>query len=334
MSVDFDPKTLRTSGTPAVAVTDVVAQPGTGGSFFAVAGDGSVAYLRGKPDFFATRVITRRADGTSATLAVPLRTYANPRLSHDGSRLAVQVVSANDDVWIFHRERGTFTRVTAQAENLFPQWSPDDKTFLVTMFLNSAMPVLATVPITGTLKPQALAPDGPPVQIGTSWSASGRIAYTGMGGPERTADVFVIDRPGAASRPIIQTRFEEHESSLSPDGRWIVYTSDESGTAEIYLRAVDAPAEKLQLSISGGSEPLWSRDGKRIFFRSGTAFHAVDVTMGTVAPSAGAPHRLFEGDYLYGSEAQGYDVGPDGTFVLLQRNGSAQDGGRLHILFK
>ena len=332
MEAGFDPQTMKTSGSRSVALDNVVAQPGTGGSFFSVAADGSVAYLRGGPDFFCTRVVARAANGTTTPLDIPLRTYANPRLSHDGTRLAVQVVSSNDDVWVFDRTRRTFTRVTAQSENLFPEWSPDDKSFLVTTFFGPTMPMLATVPIAGSLQPRAAAPDAPPVQIATSWSSAGRIAFTAMNVSTRTSDIYVLDSAGGHARPFLQTRFEEHEAAISPDGRLIAYCSDESGASEVYLRAIDQPADKVQLSVSGGREPLWSHDGRRVYFRNAKAFLAVDVTS---APSlsAGTPQLVFEGDFVEGAEAAGYDVGADDTFVLLQRNAKPLDGMRLHVRF-
>ena len=330
-AVPFDPEKLAISGVPAAVMDGVVTQPGTGGSFYAVAGDGTIVYHRGGADYFATRVLARSPDGKTVPFGAPLRTYANPRLSHDESQLALQLVSANDDVWLFHRTRQTFTRVTTQGENLFPVWSPDGRSFLVSTFLDQGNLVLATLPIAGAARPTPLLPETLPVQIGTSWSPSGRIAFTFLG--PTGADVYVIDRPGGKTRPFIETRFNEHEASLSPDGRFIAYSSDESGVSEIYVRAVDQPAEKLQVSVSGGREPLWSRDGKRLYFRLGQAFLASDVSITGSTVVASAPQILFEGDFVEGSEANGYDVAADGTFILLQRNGTPADGTKLHVRF-
>jgi hypothetical protein len=329
-AVTFDAKAVQVTGSPQVVVDGVVAQPGTGGSFYAIAGDGSIAYLRGGPAFFATRAVLRDKEGKSAVLDLPLRTFASPRLSHDGTQLAVQVVSANDDVWVYHRDRHTFSRVTSQAENLFPNWSPDDREFLVSSFISGGFPVAVTIPIVGG-QPHAIAPQLKAVQIGTSWSKSGRIALSVL--REGGWDVYVIDRSGGDARPVIQTRFNENEATLSPDGRYVAYASDESGDSEIYVRAVDDPGEKLQLSVSGGREPLWSQDGRIIYFRDERGFLAVDVAPAGSNVTAGAPRRLFDGDYVQGDVGTAYDVAADGTFVLLQRNGSPADGTRLQIVF-
>jgi serine/threonine-protein kinase len=329
-SVPFDAKALKVTGNASLVLDGVVSQPGTGGSFFYVAADGTVVYLRGGPDFFATRVIARAADGKTAYLDVPLRTFANPRLSHDEKQLAVQVVGANDDVWVYHRDRRTFTRVTAQEENLFPNWSPDDREFLVSSFLKEGYPVAVTVPITGG-QPKPLAPAIPGVQIGTSWSPSGRIALSVLG--EKTGfDVWIVEKNGV-SRPLVQTRFTEHLAALSPDGRLVAYVSDESGASEVYLRAVDRPAEKIQVSVSGGSEPLWSRDGRRLYFRDVAGFLAVDITMTGDPPSAGQPQRVFEGTHVISDEGVSFDVTRDGTFILLERNGAPEEGTKLQLRF-
>jgi serine/threonine-protein kinase len=332
LSVGFDREKLTLTGSPTVVMDHVVTQPGTGGSFFALSAGGTIVYKRGNADFFATRVLARSPAGPIIPFDVPLRTYANPRVSHDGTQLALQLVSANDDLWVLHRTRRTFTRVTAQGENLFPNWSPDGKSFLVSSILNGSNLGLMTVQIASASPTRPLLPDlREDVQLGTSWSPSGRIAFTVLGA--RGSDIYLLDRIDGAPRPFLQTRFNEHEASLSPDGRFIAYSSDESGTSEIYLRAVDRPAEKLQVSVSGGREPLWSRDGRRLYYRQGRGFLVADMTIIDGSPAAGTPRLLFEGDFVEGTEANGYDVGPDGTFVLLQRNGSAGDGGFLQIRF-
>lgn len=330
LSVPFDAKAIKVAGSPALVIDGVVAQPGTGGSFYAIAADATIAYLRGGPSFYTTRAMTRAPDGVISAIDLPVRTFANPRFSSDGTQLALQLVSANDDIWIYHRQRRTFTRMTAQAENLFPNWSPDDREFLVSTFLDGGIPVAVTIPVAGG-QPRAVAPGLKAVQLGTSWSKSGRIALSVLG--TSSFDIYVIDRMGAAPRVVAQSRFNEHYATLSPDGRYLAYVSDESGDSQIYVRGLGAAGEKLQISVSGGREPLWSRDGRVIYFRDTHGFLAVDVSASDAAVTAGAPRRVFDGDFVMGDEGLAYDVAPDGTFVLLQRNGTPDDGARLQIVF-
>jgi eukaryotic-like serine/threonine-protein kinase len=119
----------------------------------------------------------------------------------------------------------------------------------------------------------------------------------------------------------LQTPFEEGAVMFSPDGRWLAYSSTESGRSEIYLMSYPGPGGKVQISTDGGREPLWNRNGRELFYRAGNRMMAVDIT---TQPnfSAGKPKVLFEGKYeaTLVSDAN-YDVSPDGQrFLMLKRS--------------
>jgi hypothetical protein len=120
-----------------------------------------------------------------------------------------------------------------------------------------------------------------------------------------------------AEHPFLQTRFTEAGPQFSPDGRWIAYGSDESGQSEIYVRPYPGPGGKWQISTEGGVHVLWSRDGKEIFYRNGSKFMSVPVTL---APefTMGRPRLLFEGPYVLVGQGS-YDVSSDGQrFLVLE----------------
>ena len=122
--------------------------------------------------------------------------------------------------------------------------------------------------------------------------------------------------------PIVASpKFDERAATLSPDGRWIAYQSDETGKSEIYVRPFPKAEEgRWQISSAGGDEPLWSRSGREIFFRAASGeMMAVPVTT-TPAFVAEAPHALFTAtDYAHAASYRAYDVSPDGRrFVMLR----------------
>jgi serine/threonine-protein kinase len=136
--------------------------------------------------------------------------------------------------------------------------------------------------------------------------------------PETGVDIWVFDRGAGAVRPFIRTRFNEYAPVLSPDARYVAYTSDESGRPEIYLVEYPEAVGKRQLSTEGGVEPLWARDGSELFYRSGDRVMRVDMSRG--AANAGVPTTVFEGRFVKGTVTclSNYDARVDGRrFVMV-----------------
>jgi hypothetical protein len=130
-----------------------------------------------------------------------------------------------------------------------------------------------------------------------------------------------------AETRLVEGRFQQGNASVSPDGRSLIYFSDESGQREIYLQPYPGPGGKTPVSIGGGLEARWSRDGGEIFFRTDRAVISVPVTR---QPDlvVGRPRVLFEADYRNGQAVNGarqYDVAPDGRFLMI-REGALQPG--------
>ena len=121
----------------------------------------------------------------------------------------------------------------------------------------------------------------------------------------------------------LQTPYREYMPALSPDGRWLAYVSNESRRNEVYVQPFPGPGERIQVSVEGGEEPAWTRDGRELFYRSGDSLMAVPVTAGERF-SAGRPVALFQGEFDSSNNIRGYDVSPDGqSFVMVQRDPQA-----------
>jgi serine/threonine-protein kinase len=152
---------------------------------------------------------------------------------------------------------------------------------------------------------------------GTSWHPGGRLLAFYQIHPETYRDLWVLDTAANEATPFLVTSADERAGMFSPEGQWIAYVSDESGRDEVYVRPYPGPGGKWQISTDGGTGPLWSRDGTRLHYRERGAVMAVDVSI-TDGFSAGAPRRLFAGDYL--SDPNGnanYDVTADGRFLMI-----------------
>jgi hypothetical protein len=143
--------------------------------------------------------------------------------------------------------------------------------------------------------------------------------------PATGYDISVLHMQDRKAQPFIRTPFNESAQSFSPDGRWLAYASDESSRFEIYVQPYPGPGGKWQISTDGGTEPVWNRNGRELFYRSGNKMIAVDIAT-QPGFAAGKPRILFEEPYLPTSATSpNYDVTPDGQrFLMLKPTEQAQ----------
>jgi hypothetical protein len=146
-------------------------------------------------------------------------------------------------------------------------------------------------------------------------------------------DVSAIRRGTSEVTPFVNTRATEWGARLSPDDRWMAYTSNESGHWEVYVKPFPGPGARRQISTDGGAEIVWSRNGRELFYRNGTKLMAVDIET-QPAFSAGAPHVLFEGSFVRGQPGlPGYDVSLDGRRFLMVKPDEAEATQRpIHVV--
>ncbi len=148
--------------------------------------------------------------------------------------------------------------------------------------------------------------------------------------PETNLDIGIIRR-GQSPQTWLKTRFREWGAAFSRDGKYIAYVSDESGQYEVYVRPASGEGAKWQVSTEGGEEPLWSKDGRELFYRNGPKWMAAEVA---TQPQfrAGTPRLLFEGPYLNVAGVS-YDVAADGRFLMLEENYKQPPTTQLQAIF-
>jgi eukaryotic-like serine/threonine-protein kinase len=244
-----------------------------------------------------------------------------PRLSPDGRRLAVGIQGANPGVWIYDLGRGTLTRlIEARLFFMWPIWTPDGKrvTFQRSLTAPSDLLNLYWMPADGSGTAERLT-TGENYKVAGSWSPDGRaLAFTEVDPMTGWHVWFLQVGDDRKARPFLQTSFNEGGPVFSPDGRWLAYVSDESGRSEIYVRPFPGPGGKVQISTEGGTEPVWARNGRELFYRNGDKMMATAIQMKPVFAAA-KPKLLFEGHYetsMYAFEPN-YDVSPDGQRFLM-----------------
>jgi Tol biopolymer transport system component len=238
-----------------------------------------------------------------------------PRLSPDGRRIAV-VVSQDGkrDVWIYDLALATFSRLTSGGTVTSAEWTADGSRVLFAATGQEAR---------GTIWLQLASGGSPAEQLFESpfltpvatISPDGRSLL--VASLRESWDVFrvALDSERVA-RPYLTSGALESEPRFAPDGRWVAVTSDESGQSEVFVRSFPEPASKIQISVAGGSEPVWSRDGTRLYYRSGSALIAARVALAPTFTLLARDTVLSEAPLLGAPFSADYDVAGDGSRIL------------------
>jgi eukaryotic-like serine/threonine-protein kinase len=244
--------------------------------------------------------------------------YRHPVLSNDGTRVAVSIASGGgSDIWVLDRVRGTSTRLTFEPGNQFtPVWSPDDEYIVYGSDAKGTADVMIRRS-SGTGVEEILH-ETPYQSIVTDWSADGRAIVIQESNPEtRTQwDIWLLSMPEKEPRLLLRTPFGEYAAKLSPDSRWIAYTSNESGREEVYVQASAGGGGKWQISTAGGGRSRWSADGRQLYYQSGNAMMVVDVSGSGERFEAGVPRELFASLTLKNLPGFQYDVDRNGKGIL------------------
>ncbi len=309
-------------------LVDGVLHYANGAAQFAVAAGGTLAYIAGDATPTRHELVWVDRQGQVEVLFDNGQRFLDPRLSPDGSLLAVtSYTGANSDIWLLDLERLTFDRLTSHpGEELVPVWSPDGTRLAVASEAeedaDNLGPALALMPASSAV-PEVLirSPGMGNWEFPSSWSSSGWIAYRRERSGGEASDIWLLEvGDGTEPVPFVEGPATQRAPMFSPDGRWIAYVSNASGGEEVYVEAFPDSGPRVQISTQGGTEPVWARDGRELFYREGDKLMAVDVGNGPDNP--GTPEELFAGRYRtseWGARAANYDVAPDGRFVMVRQ---------------
>jgi serine/threonine-protein kinase len=273
--------------------------------------------------------------GKEEPVAAPPRAYQHPRLSPDGTRVALWSNDQEQDLWIWDLRRATLTRLTLDpGQDIFPVWTPDSQRVIFSSNRGGAPNVWwqaadgtgAAERLTTSTNSQlvtGITPDGTAVLFFEVTPTMGRdLLQVALDGTRRVT-------------PLLQTKFDERNGIVSPDGRWLAYESNSSGSSEIYVRPFpNVGGGQRQVSTAGGKQPLWSRSGKELFYVGpDRALLRVPVEASGATWNAGTPMKLLEGRYVTGSTiGRTYDVSPDGQRFLMIKAPETEPGAALPAL--
>jgi Tol biopolymer transport system component len=320
-AVRLDKRTNLPIGEPLQLDDGVIVDP-SGGAKAALSASGTLVYLRGRAQLQPLLVSPEGKTGTPM-IREP-GSYANPRLSPDGKRLALTVFggASGTDIWIYDIGGNTFTRLTADGTSLRPEWTPDGRR-LVYISSRGAAAAIWWQPADRSGTAELLyRPEVEPFEALVS-PDSKWLVYRSSPGAKFSRDIFIVPMTGEkVVTPLVVSSFSENLMRLSPDGKWMAYQSNESNKYEIYVRPFPMVGAQSAVSDNGGTEPIWGRDGRSLYYRDPAgAIVKVDVTTGERFSIAGR-RTVLTGDYLTDASHASYDVTADGRFVMLKRAGA------------
>ena len=314
-AVPFDSDKLQILGRPARIETGVneenyVAQTSASRT-------GVLAYAPGPAGNFLRNLFLVNRKGQEQKLDVPPNDYVDPALSPDGKRIAV-VIRSVQQLEILERDRGGVTSIVTSLTSYFaPVWAADGRNLLLDGFNASKERGIYRVAADGGSPPELLRPTP---KVSHITSIAGEYGAVMVNDPVTNTDLWLLRlRSPYEMRSFKNSTAVERQGTLSPDGRWMAYASNESGRSEIYVEPVPGPGGRRQISSEGGEQPRWVRNGKEIVYRNGTKMMSVPVQ---VRPDLqiGKPIELFDRKFDRGAAVSAYDVTSDGQIFVMTRS--------------
>ena len=314
-AVPFDPDALEVLGTPVPVQDDVawVATDALGG--YSVSSNGTLAYLRASDWNVDKRVVWADRAGREQPALPRPGAFAEPRLSPDGRWIVVTVTEPRRELWLYDVARGVLTPLSRTDNAAFNAiWTPDSRSVVYAhedpVYDLHRLPIDGSAGDTGVV---ASAWD----KFGSAISPDGRsIVYVENNNSDR---LFIAPIDGSGTpRALTSTGISERSAAFSPDGRWIAYEELAHGQPNVYLIAANGTGARRQVSVEGGEQPRWTKGGREIAYRRGTAVMVVPVE--PVSGEVGKPVELFrkgQPDRLGGGRTLAYDVSADGNRFLL-----------------
>ena len=330
-AVRFDPITLHVESDPVTVVEHVLMKP-TGAANYALSRSGTLIYM---PAYVGEQTALRSLvwvdrNGREERIKAPPRAYGPPRVSPDGTRLAIGILDhGNTEIWIWDFGKEALRPLTfASGMNGLPVWTPDgrriifmsDRTGILNLYSQAVDGTGTADRLTTSVNPQwptSVAPDGTRVfGFDTQPMRTGGVIQVPLTAP--TADVTATP-----AGPVVQNLFPGSFAEISPNGRYLAYQSAESGRVEVYVRPFpQVESGRWQISIGGGTRAAWARSGRELFYLDDSqTLTAMPVRTSESTFSMGIPSRVFDTKYPEPNPARHYDVSADGRRFLMIKDG-------------
>jgi Tol biopolymer transport system component len=316
-AVPFDIGRAKVTGAEFPILDEVFRAPGGGAALFAVAStSGTLIYTHAS--FHRTLWLVDRS-GRESRIPAEARGYRFPSVSPDGRYLAVTVDPRPSDLWIVDLTRGTAERQQTPGHDGWGIWSPDGRK--IAMILAGSGLAWRAFPFTGA--PVRINYQNPQSAYPKQWTDDNELLTYNL------FDIVRISIRDGTVTPVVATAANEQEPVLSPDGRWLAYQSNMSGTNEVYVQSFPDGADRQIVSRGGGVDPRWSRDGTELYYRLGNTILAVPVRTGQRFQILGPGAELFTARYDF-TQTGNWTLGPGGRFLMIKSDPGTTT--RLHVV--
>ena len=332
MAAAFDPDSLDQTAA-AVPVLQGIMTLGNRTAQYATAEDGTLAYIAGESRAVEHTLVRVDRDGGSVALTDTQRAYWGPRFSPDGERLLFWLSGDDPQVWVLEVARGSLTRLTSEKASFWPIWTPGGDEVAFSHRQEEGQVKVFRKDVAGGRGQEQLTSNALDDQA-SAWSSDGRLLVFQKGiDPVTGFDIWVHDLDQQASHALLNTGANEFHPTLSADGEWLAYVSDESGRREVYVARFPEMTQRTAISVDGGSEPVWNPRGGELFFRKDDRMMVVEFSAGP-NPRAGRSRILFEGRFVPGTPyGRNYDISPDGqSFVMITSTEMSSPPSQVHVI--
>ena len=332
LGAPFDERSLLLTGKPFPILEGVRHSIWTGPTFMETgaamldsSGDQLLAWLPGSvtPEYEQS-LLMLDPSGKETPLDPPRGAILGARISPDGARVLVQYNYPGRQLEVLELATGARRNLTFEMNPLWAIWGPGLDRITFTSYHEWPLKIYSRKVSAGPEKIETLWSGEGNAALGLgSWSRDGKVlAFVRIGGTTGS-DIWLLE-PGEEPRPLVASRFEESHPDISPDGRWLVYQSDEPGRQEVFARSLSGDSPPLQVSVGGGIAPLWSRDGSQILYWAPSdgggerprSLFRVRLKTGGEGLVPGRPERVLAIPCSLGSPGHSWDVGPDGRILI------------------
>jgi serine/threonine-protein kinase len=313
-AIPFDPVRLTVTGPPIPVADSVQTGAASRSVKIGVSRNGAMVLATGRAS--PGRLALTDRSGKQRPIGDAVRPFLGPRFSPDGRRIAVGITEpGQQDIWIFDLTSKILSRLTFDHGARVPEWSPDGRRVVYSR--RGEDYDLASIPSDGSGPSEPLL-EAPANQISGALSRDQRylIVREGGLGMRRRISLVRLDSSGTIRPLLASESFDQYTPALAPNGRWLAYVSEESGRAEVYVRPFPNAGGRFQITGQGGSEPVWARSGRELFFWTGDTLMAAHVSTESEFSLAGT-RRLFVSSAVKPGVITNYDVSPDGTTFVV-----------------
>jgi len=317
----------------SVPVFEAFRGPGGAATYFTVSDNGTLVYMAGS---FQRTLVRVNRYGQETPINAELRGYRFPAVSPDGKSVVVTVDPRPSSIWVVDVATGQAAPLTTdKVHSIFAVWSPDGTRIAFDRYDSPAaravwmwaQPGAELHDVFARVSEQRVG------DIGViQWtSAAGFFGYQLRTKPgQLRADIVQFRMGDSAVTPVVSTPADDRMPVLSPDGKWLAYTSTISGANEVYVRPYPQSGPSVLISSRGGTDPFWSRDGTELFYRSGSRIMSSAHSPLSGPGAFGTPQVLFSAAFDF-SQERNWSPSPDGSFVMIKADPTM--GRQLRVVF-